>query len=72
MNGGFSQSARVLAATDKGYFYDRLPPDTSEDKATQLWRLACHFEVADPYVIELNREALAEAHARLSALLGEG
>lgn len=53
-----------------GRYLSKLPPRTfnPDDLLAQVGKV----ERADPYVIELNREAIAEAHARLGAVLGEG
>lgn len=56
--------------TLSGLYADRLPPRTFNPD--ELLAQVGKVERADPYVIELNREAIAEAHARLGAVLGEG
>lgn len=63
-----AQSARILAQVEsemRGLYFDRLPIDMGEDKATDLWKLSCWAENAEPYVKTHNRAALTEAFERL-------
>ena len=50
-------------------FAQLIPADMLEDQATQLWKLGCTFETADPIAVQHNRIALMETYERLGKLL---
>ena len=64
MNGGPSQSARVLA----GVFADKLPPRNAEDEVTRAWIAVDWLTSLTPREVRENIQAIAEMREKLDVL----